>query len=503
MAGFTKNGRWGSRGNFFSEPLEVKEGMITRILDIVISLIGLLFLALILPFIALLIKFDSKGSVFYRCNRVGRGGKLFKMWKFRTMYETQVQLGPSLSPLGDPRVTQVGRVLRRMKLNEFPQFINVLKGDMTLIGPRPEAPELAAAYPEEARKIFSVKPGLAGPNQILGRNEEEVFPPGVDPVQFYINHILPRKLPLDLEYINKKSLFKDFKYLFLATRVTITEAISRRHFLENRNQLVLVFTDVILCLLSFSLAHYIRFEGLKDPSHRVFYKLLVWAVLVRIPFFLYFGFYHIIIRHLSLFDIKRVFLGVASGSLSLVGFSFLSGLAFIPSLNFGTYGRSVFIMDFCALTTFLIGYRVLLKKWYSRQRAGNGADNKMRRVIIWGAGDAGELCLRYLQKQQGRGYQVVGFIDDDSEKRGKRISGIKVLGNRYHLPMIAKLYKIQEIYISIPSASMHEINLMLEMGYEEGLASYLFQFRATEYTDLKANHIVHPNATSESLVKVS
>jgi lipopolysaccharide/colanic/teichoic acid biosynthesis glycosyltransferase len=105
-------------------------------------------------------------------------------------------IGPSVCPQGDPRVTPVGRVLRRLKLNEFPQFINLLKGDMTLVGPRPETPDLAALYPPEARKIFTVKPGLIGPNQILGRNEEELYPPGVDPQQFYLQEILPKKLPV-------------------------------------------------------------------------------------------------------------------------------------------------------------------------------------------------------------------------------------------------------------------------------------------------------------------
>jgi FlaA1/EpsC-like NDP-sugar epimerase len=98
-------------------------------------------------------------------------------------------------------------------------------------------------------------------------------------------------------------------------------------------------------------------------------------------------------------------------------------------------------------------------------------------VIIWGAGDGGDLCLRYLQNQQGNGFQVLGFIDDDPEKRGKRISGVQVLGNRYHLPLIAKLYSVQEIYLAISSASTAEINQMIEMCYKESLAGYLFQFK--------------------------
>jgi lipopolysaccharide/colanic/teichoic acid biosynthesis glycosyltransferase len=384
-----------------------------RILDIVISLIGLLLLAVGYPFIALLIKFDSKGPVFYRGDRVGRGGKLFRMYKFRTMYETPEQMGPSLSCLGDPRVTPVGRVLRRLKLNEVPQCLNILKGDMTLIGPRPEAPDLAAAYPEEARIIFSVKPGLAGPNQILGRNEEEVYPPGVDPVRFYIEDILPKKLPLDLEYINNKSYFKYLKYLFLAVKVTVTQAIGRRHLIENRSQLALLVVDMVSCLIAFSLAHYIRFEGTSDPlAQQAFFKLLPLAALIRLPVFLYFGFYHLIIRYLSLYDIKRVIQGAAVSSLVFLGVSFLSGLTYLPGLESRSYSRSVFIIDFSLLTTLLIGYRVLLKKWDLHQRPRNNSDNQKRRVIIWGAGDGGDLCLRYLQNQQGNGFQVLGFIDD-------------------------------------------------------------------------------------------
>ena len=163
----------------------------TRIIDIFLSIVGIILFLPFLPILAFFIKVDSRGPVFYTCKRVGRGGKIFNMYKLRTMYETPMQLGPSLSPQGDPRVTPVGRMLRRLKLNEFPQLFNVLKGDMTLVGPRPEAPDLAAAYPEAAKVIFTVKPGLAGPNQILGRNEEELYPPALTRCSFTSNTSCP------------------------------------------------------------------------------------------------------------------------------------------------------------------------------------------------------------------------------------------------------------------------------------------------------------------------
>ena len=212
--------------------------MMTRALDLTLGLVGLCLLLALLPFVALLIKLGSRGPVFVLCDRVGLNGVIFKMYKFRTMYHRAAGLGPSVSPQGDPRVTPVGKALRRLKLNELPQFINVVKGEMTLVGPRPEAPDLAAAYPEAARRIFSVKPGLVGPNQILGRHEEESYPPGVDPVRFYVEQLLPRKIKVDLEYVDSRSLGKDLEYLIKGALAVVAGAVHRRG-LKNPGQLPL------------------------------------------------------------------------------------------------------------------------------------------------------------------------------------------------------------------------------------------------------------------------
>src|ERR1043166_2773410 len=113
--------------------------MLKRSIDIFLSLVGISISIPLLPFVALFIKMDSKGPVFFLCDRIGKDGKLFKMYKFRTMFETPVPVGPSLSPADDPRVTRFGRFLRHTKLNELPQLINIFRGEMTFVGPRPEA----------------------------------------------------------------------------------------------------------------------------------------------------------------------------------------------------------------------------------------------------------------------------------------------------------------------------------------------------------------------------
>lgn len=426
-------------------------------------------LGLMYPVIGLLIKLDSPGPIFYRCQRVGLHGKIFDMFKFRTMFHGPQTIGPSVCPQGDPRVTAVGRVLRRLKLNEFPQFINLLKGDMTLVGPRPEAPDLASLYPPEAQKIFSVKPGLIGPNQILGRNEEELYPPGVQPQEFYLKEILPKKLPLDLQYIEDRSLLKNFKYLILGIWVTVTGAIGRRHLWDNRSQILLLGGDAAFCLLSLAIAHLLRFDGLSQElySRNYLYSLLPWAVITRLPVFIGFGFYYVLIRHLSFYDIKLVIKGVALSSALFIVVAYFLGLT-------AGYPRGVFIIDWFGLTTLLVGYRALLRKLYLRYKAAPAATQTKIAVLIWGAGDCGELCLRFLQKEQSPSYEVIGFIDDAPEKRGKRLGGVKILGDRHHLKIIAEIYKIEQIFIAVANASHYELTKIMNKCIQAGLQPRIF-----------------------------
>lgn len=419
--------------------------MLNRALDIVVAVLGLLILLVMLPVLAVLIKLDSPGPVFYAAQRVGKDGKIFRMFKFRTMWWTSKPLGMSVSPQGDPRVTPVGLWLRRLKLNEFPQFYNVLKGDMTLVGPRPEAPDMAAQYPPEAKKIFAVKPGLVGPNQILGRNEEELYPRGVDPARYYLEEILPRKLPVDLEYIESPSFLKDLKYLVLGTWVTLTGAISRQHLTDNLTQILMLGADTLGCLASFTLAHLIRFEGFPPGEiTRTFWYILPLTVLTRIPIILYMGGYQTLIRYLGLRDLKRIFQAVLLGSLLLVFVSYLAGLLFLG------YGRGVFVVDWLSLTVMLLGYRVLLKTLHHRFMKAEAHGEPERVALIWGTGDEGVWCSRYLSQSRDPRYYVVGFIDDAAGLQHKQIDGLPVLGDHHHLEVLARLYHIQELFVALP-----------------------------------------------------
>jgi UDP-GlcNAc:undecaprenyl-phosphate GlcNAc-1-phosphate transferase len=255
--------------------------------------------------------------------------------------------------------------------------------------------------------------------------------------------------------------------------VTLTGAITLQHLTDNRSQIYLMLADAVLCLLSFSLAHYLRFESFTDPtSQKYLHGLLPWVVVVRLPIFIYFGFYHTLIRYISFDDIKMVIKGVAISSLVFICFSFFFGLVIYG------YSRAVFFIDWFCLTTLLVGYRALLKSLYLRYKAETPSEDK-KRVLIWGAGDAGELCLHYLLKDKQTIYDVVGFIDDEPQKRNSRLNGVKILGDRHHLKLLTQLYKIQGIFLAMHNLSEAELQQATKVCRDLGLETRVFQLRAT------------------------
>lgn len=163
--------------------------------------------------IALAIKSHDFGPVFYRSRRVGRKGKLFYIFKFRTMVQDADKMGGGLTMKGDQRVTPVGRVLRKFKLDEFPQLLNVVAGDMSLVGARPEDPRYVEKYTPDQRRILDYRPGITSPASIRYRNEEQLLSGGEAEV-LYLKKILPEKLDIDLEYLGRRTIWTDLGVIF-------------------------------------------------------------------------------------------------------------------------------------------------------------------------------------------------------------------------------------------------------------------------------------------------
>ncbi len=186
--------------------------MTKRLFDIVVSAVALVVLSPLLLIVALLVKVDSPGPVLFRQRRLGRGARLFEIYKFRTMVAGAGADGPAITLKDDARVTRVGRTLRRFDLDELPTLYNVLKGDMSIVGPRPEVPEYLPYYSDEQKQIFSVKPGLTDPGTLAFRKEATLLV-GENPEGIYTGEILPDKLALSLAYVKKQNLLYDMKIL--------------------------------------------------------------------------------------------------------------------------------------------------------------------------------------------------------------------------------------------------------------------------------------------------
>lgn len=186
--------------------------MLKRLFDVVASGAGLIVLSPLLLALAVAVKLGSPGPIFYRANRVGRYGAPFKLLKFRSMVINADRIGPAVTGAADPRITRVGRFLRRTKLDELPQLINVLRGQMSLVGPRPEDPRYVALYTDEERQVLNVRPGITSPASVAYRNEEALLV-GDDWEKHYIEQIMPAKLAVDLEYARNASLWRDVRVI--------------------------------------------------------------------------------------------------------------------------------------------------------------------------------------------------------------------------------------------------------------------------------------------------
>ncbi len=197
--------------------------MLRRLIDIVVASLLLLLLSPLLLLVALAIRIDSRGAALFAQTRVGKDGVVFTMYKFRTMRADTGARPVTMGGRRDPRVTRIGELLRASKIDELPQLLNVLKGDMTLVGPRAETPNFVAHYTPRQREVLSVLPGLTGPGQIRYTTQQaDALEGAADPNRLYIETIMPQKLEWDLDYIRKRSAWGDVVVLGRTLVVILT-----------------------------------------------------------------------------------------------------------------------------------------------------------------------------------------------------------------------------------------------------------------------------------------
>jgi lipopolysaccharide/colanic/teichoic acid biosynthesis glycosyltransferase len=196
--------------------------MLKRYFDILASLIAFILLSPLFLIITVIIKLTSQGPVFYKGKRVGRGGEIFLMHKFRSMIVNADKIGSDLTKYGDNRITGIGKFLRKTKIDELPNLINVIKGDMSIVGPRPESPLYTQYYNERQKKALQVRPGVTGLAQLQNRREELKLKDQANPDAYYIQELMQKKLEIDLYYVDNRNFLLDLK-IILKTFLPIRE----------------------------------------------------------------------------------------------------------------------------------------------------------------------------------------------------------------------------------------------------------------------------------------
>jgi len=414
------------------------KGFFKRVFDITVALTVLIIFAPVYCLIALAIKRETNGPVFYRGSRIGRGGKCFKILKFRTMYETpESYAGPKVTAQDDNRITPLGHWLRDTKLNEFPQFWNVLKGDMSLVGPRPEDPVLAGEWPTEvAQELLSVRPGITSPSSVMYRNEESMLC-STNLIQKYLCDLSPTKIRLDQLYVRHRSFLLDLDTILWTVLLLlpiikaysppeqllivgpVTRMIKRYISWYVWDSLILLFSVWITIILLRDIA----------PIN------ISWSTMF--PMF---------VAYLILYSFAAVKTGVnftqwekattRDAVCLLVAWLIATAAVLVIHFVLGLTSELKRVVLLLSSIVFLMG--ILLARYRSRVLTGLLTRIMLRRtnsnvtgesVLVVGSGRTAEHILWLLaHPTYSAKYRVVGIIDDDLFSQGMNIYGVKVLG---------------------------------------------------------------------------
>lgn len=440
-------------------------GAVKRAFDIFASALGLIFLSPVFALLFFLIKREGPGPIFYRGPRSGRGGGDFGILKFRTMVEDpKSYAGPRVTAKDDARITPLGKWLRDTKLNELPQLLNVLKGEMSLVGPRPEDPQIVKTWSEDARReILSMRPGVTSPASVLYRNEESML--SADGVMdAYFRDIMPDKLRLDRLYIRNHSFMGDLDVIFW-TIVAIIPIAARQQIPEGDLFVgpFYRFTQRYFSWFMLDFLGSLLVVGVTGLVWRVF-EVINWGFipLVFLAFTIAFLFSSVNV----LFGLDRVYWSRADAEDGFL-LSFSNGFSFVILFLLNSLVEHrvwlfpmpalpsemiMLIGVFTLLGSLIIRYRSrLLTSFASRWLSWRGEKSGFgERVLILGAGEGGQIVHWLLQRGSFRHiFNVIGMADDDPAKRGMRVNHSWVLGSSSELCDLIRKHDIGVVVFAI------------------------------------------------------
>lgn len=493
---------------FQLKPLSLRKrfsNFVIRLFNVTVAFVLLLVLFPILAFFALLIARESSGPIFYHSLRVGKGGKLFSMLKFRTMREEPASyFGPRITARDDARVTPLGAWLRKTKINELPQLWNVIKGDMNLVGPRPEDPAIAATWPKEVREeILSVRPGITSPASIIYRNEETLLNHKTVEKD-YLSNIVPDKVRLDQLYVRNRSMLTNLDIL-VWTGISLLPPMANTPVPENllvvgafsrfmRRYFSWFVMDLFVAVISFGIIGLIwRANGPLDIGWG---GALLVAVCASTLFSLantLLGLGRISWKHARPFYVFDIALSALVTTIILYSLNWywLKGHLLPPGMiiEFG-------IIAFLGFTIVRYRGRIftgLATRWVQLRSTSITLGE---RILIVGAGECGQLaCWLVGKSRYSAAFSIVGMVDDDPNKHGMNVEGLPVLGSTKQIPSIVANKKVGVIMFAIARIKLKEQERILKLCRQTSarlvvipdlldiLESTLFQRTAEKFHD--------------------
>lgn len=414
------------------------ERMINRLFDIVISFVGLVVTLPATIVVMILLIIDSPRDIFFGQWRLGQHGKPFKMYKFRKFPPEWSDGGPGLTVAFDSRMTGLGAFLEKTKLDELPQLWNILKGDMSVVGPRPESLKFKELLTGKYAAVLDFKPGIFGPNQILFRNEADLYPPDIQPEQFYRQSLFQQKAENDLAYFQKANLFSNLMLIFKGVWVTFFGVVNWQRFVGLHLRIIVI--DILMIEVAFIMAHLTRYSGMPPKSEWGVTFLGIWFL----PAFMIIGMalsgcYRNPVRYFYVPDALRL-------SFSITFFWIVFYIIMLSTHR----ALSLYLIPlvWVFLLVFMFIPRVAIRLY--RERKPLAATKSFSSgVVIYGAGSIG-MTLSNLINGRASHMKLYGFIDDSHELRGRRIYGHEVLGRESDIHTIHAVHKFDELWVTFP-----------------------------------------------------
>jgi lipopolysaccharide/colanic/teichoic acid biosynthesis glycosyltransferase len=409
-----------------------------RILDLTLAIIGLIVTAPIMAVIAFLVWLDSPGKVIFAQERGGLHGRRFRMYKFRKFPVHWRDAGPGVTVAGDARMTRIGAILERTKLDELPQLWNILKGEMSFVGPRPESTHFSELFSGKYTAILEYVPGIFGPSQVAFRNESELYPADEDPEAYYRRVLFPKKAEHDLAYFQKANCLTDITWIIRGIWVSMVGVLNWQRFVATHVKIL--FIDAILIDISWTFANFLRFSGLPEGIDFDAFVSGLWIfppILITGMFLG--GCYSYPLRYFSLVDAIRL-----TWAISLV---WLSGFILLIGSSSRNISLYLIPMGWFILLPLLTMPRIWLRIQREKYGVRRSVPSRHIQILIYGVGNTG-LALANWLRNEPRGLHLLGFLDDDPEFRKKIIYGYRVLGRESDIPTIHQVHHINEIWVT-------------------------------------------------------